>query len=318
MEDVMTKMRTVVALVVLLAACAGPSPADTTATPTDTTAGQAAAFPVTVTGTNGQVAIEAMPTSIVSLSPTATEMLFAVGAGEQVTAVDDYSYYPEEAPVTDLSGFTPNVEAIVAYDPDLVILSDDVDGVVGALEDLGVEVLQLLGREVVDMEDVYGHLRVIGAATGHREEAARVVARLQSDIDAALSAAGSAGEGLTYYHELDSTLYTVTSETFVGYLYGLFGLDNIADEVDRDGAAFGYPQLTQEYVLSADPDLIFVTDCCGDTPETVAARAGWGDLTAVADDSVVVVDDDIASRWGPRVVEMIGAISEAVSEVGAR
>ena len=128
------------------------APAETTAPPatatsesesTTTTAAVADGPFTVIEAANGTVEITARPEAIVSLSPTATEMLFAIGAGDQVVAVDEFSYYPEEAPVTELSGFTPNLEAIGAYAPDLVVVANDLDGIVGALEAVGVPVLLL-------------------------------------------------------------------------------------------------------------------------------------------------------------------------------
>ncbi len=320
----MRRIAWVAALAIALAACSGSAGTDTTGdtvvdaatttTPSTTIAVAETTFPVTVSATNGDVTIEERPETIVSISPTGTEMLFAVGAGDQVVAVDEYSYFPAEAPVTDLSGFTPNVEAIAAYDPDLVVVSDDIDGVVGALTGLGIPTLQLAGFEVASLDDVYRQIETMGTATGHAQEAAQLTAEMRSEVDRLLTAVDSADTPLTYYHELDSTFYTVTSSTFIGYLYSLFGLENIADPADADGQAFGYPQLSEEFILEADPDFIFVTDCCGDSAATVAERPGWSDLSAVRSQAVVVFDDDVSSRWGPRIVEFLRGISRAIDE----
>ena len=305
-------------LALVLAACSGGTATTTTGTEPEATTGSTEVavqpvFPVTVTGTNGEVTIDAEPQAIVSLSPTGTEMLFAIGAGSQVTAVDEYSYYPPDAPVTDLSGFQPNVEAIASYDPDLVLVSDDIGGVIGALEGLGIAVLQLSG-DVTTLGDVYRQIEILGEATGKPAEAEAVVAEMKDMVDKALALAPDSAAGLSYYHELDPTYYSATSATFIGHLYGLFGLENIADAADADGSSAGYPQLSEEYILEANPDFIFVTDCCGDTAQTVAERAGWGDLTAVRSNSIVVFDDDISSRWGPRIVEFIRGIAQAIEE----
>jgi iron complex transport system substrate-binding protein len=262
----------------------------------------------TVEAANGSVDIPDRPEAIVSLSPTATEMLFDIGAGDQVVAVDEFSYYPDEAPVTDLSGFTPNLEAIGSYAPDLVIVANDLDGIVGALDAVGVPVLLL--PAAARFGDVYDQLRTLGEATGHAESADAAAEILESEIQAAIDAAGTDAQGLSVYHELDPTLYSITSTTFIGLVYDAFGLENIADPADADG--FGYPQLSAEYLIEADPDLIFVTDCCGDTPETVAERPGWDNISAVRNGAITVVDDDVASRWGPRLVEFFRAVSDAI------
>ncbi len=252
---------------------------------------------------------------IVSISPTGTEILFAIGAGDRVVAVDDYSYYPPEAPVTDLSGWQPNVEAIASYDPDLVVMGSDGD-IEANLESLGIAVLGIDAPATFD--EVYVQIAQFGETTGQIDEAAALISEMRSEIGALIDAAPDAS-GLTYYHELTDGLYSVTSSTFIGQVYSLFGLDNIADPADSDGSSYGYPQLSNEYIVDADPDLIFLADtlCCGQNAETVAARTGWDLLSAVGHGRVVELNDDIVSRWGPRLVEFIAAISDAVISIGA-
>ena len=268
-------------------------------------------------GTTTTAAAEDVPERIVSLSPTATEMLFAIDAGDQVVAVDDQSNYPAEAPRTDLSGFEPNVEAIVGKDPDLVVLSEDTGDVVSGLEAAEVETLLLPAATTLD--DSYDQLEKLGDATGHEAEADDVVQGMKDDIKEITSSLPEPeGPKPTYYHELDQTLFTATSSTFIGQVYDLVGLENIADPADSDGS--GYPQLSAEYVVDKNPDLIFLADtkCCAQTEETVAARPGWGSLDAVTSDHVVELDDDIASRWGPRVVDLLRTVADEVAQVTAR
>ncbi len=290
-----------------------PTASSTTATPSPATTDDQseAAFPVTVTDTSGaDVTLDASPTAIVSLSPTATESLFAIGAGDQVTAVDQYSYYPEEAPVTDLDAFTPNVEAIADYDPDLVIAQDA--GLADQLAELDIPLLVQSAPATFD--DVYAQIAQLGVVTGQDDGAEDVVTRMQSDIDKLVGDAPDA-TGQTYLHELDSTLYSVTSDTFVGEVYDLFGLENIADAVEDP--AGGYPKLSPEYVVDANPDWIFLADASfGESAETVAERPGWDTIDAVADGRVVPLPEDIPSRWGPRVVDFVQVIADALGETG--
>ena len=260
---------------------------------------------------------EAAPERIVSLAPTPTEMLFAIGAGDQVVAVDDQSNHPEGTPQTDLSGFEPNVEAISDHEPDLVVLTDDVGDVVAGLEALDVETLLLPAATTLD--DTYEQLEQLGEATGHEDEATEVVEGMQADIDEITSSLPEREDPApTYYHELDQALFTATSETFIGQVYDLVGLENVADAADADGS--GYPQLSAEYLLDQDPDLIFLADtkCCGQNAETVAARPGWAELQAVQEGRVVELDDDVASRWGPRVVDLLRTVADEVAQVPAR
>jgi iron complex transport system substrate-binding protein len=270
-------------------------------------------FPVTVTADNGDVSIARRPERVISLSATATEILFAVGAGEQVLAVDSVSNYPHEAPFTDLSAFTPNVEAIAGLDPDLVVISFDPDGLAETLNGLGIPVI--LQGTPPTLSGAYAQIEVLGAATGNLGEAALVIAEMQVVIAGIVENVAASDVQLTYFHELGAELYSVTSTTFIGEIYGLFGLENIADGEDSDG--WGYPQLTIEYILDSDPDLIFLADtkCCGQTAATVRERPGWGALKAVSSGGVIEMDDDIASRWGPRIVEYVRFVAEAITAI---
>jgi iron complex transport system substrate-binding protein len=271
---------------------------------------------VTTSATTTTAAPEA-PDRIVSMSPTATEMLFAIGAGDQVVAVDDYSNYPEDAPITDLSAYEPNVEAITTYEPDLVVLSDGTGEVAASLEQIGIEVLALPAATTLD--DAYAQIAQLGDVTGHRDEADKVVEDMQADLEELVAEVPERATPLTYFHELDNTLYSVTSDTFIGEVYALAGLENVADPADADGQSGGYPQLSAEFLVQADPDLVFLADtkCCQQTAETFGARPGFEVLQAVTEGHVVPLDDDIASRWGPRVVDLLRAIVDAVKAIPA-
>jgi cobalamin transport system substrate-binding protein len=270
-------------------------------------------YPVTVIGTNGKVTVTKRPTRIVSLSPTATESLFAIGAGKQVVAVDDQSDYPKSAPRTALSGFTPNVEAIAAYRPDLVVIAYDPKGLSGALGRLGITVLHQDGAK--SFKGAYQQIRQLGVVTGHESAAVKVVRSMKARIAKVVADARKARSGLTVYHELDPTLFSATSKTFIGQVYTALGLRNIADAADSAG--FGFPQLSSEYVVSENPDLIVLADtvCCGQKASTVAARPGWDKISAVRTGSIVRVDDSIASRWGPRLVNFFRAMSSALARL---
>jgi iron complex transport system substrate-binding protein len=301
-----------VLLALVLSGCGGDG-AEPAAAPATTSAvdeAPADPFPVTIEAENGSVVLEQEPDRIVSLSPTATESLFAIGAGEQVIAVDDQSNYPAEAPVTDLSGFQPSIEAIAGYDPDLVVAGFDPGGLVDGLEKVGVTVL--LQPAAADLEEAYEQMEELGLATGHTLEAEELVTTMQGQIDDLVETAE--GEGLTVYHELGPDFFSATSQTFVGSVYELLGLENIADEAGAE--APDYPQLSAEYIVSSDPDLIVLADtkCCGQTAEKLAARPGWRQIGAVAEGHVLEADDDVASRWGPRTVDFVELVVRAIPE----
>jgi iron complex transport system substrate-binding protein len=304
-----------IAAVLLLTSC-DPAPS-ASVSPSSPRAGaeepEGVRYPLTVETPGGSLTIPERPERIVSLSPTATENLFAIGAGEQVVAVDDQSNYPEDAPTTDLSGYEPNVEAIASYEPDLVVYATEPGDLGSSLEGLGISAL--LQPAASDMRDVYGQIEQLGLVTDHVEEAEAVTFEMREDVSAIGVAAATLGRGLSFYHELDDTYYSVTSDTFIGHMYEIFGLENIADEAK--GAAGGYPQLSAEYIIEADPDLIFLADtkCCGQTRATVAARPGWDRIEAVEQGNVIALDDDVASRWGPRTVWLLRRIGDVVLRV---
>jgi iron complex transport system substrate-binding protein len=291
-----------------LAACSSGS-----TSPQSTPSSSAAQYPVTV----GSVTLDKQPAKIISLGPTATEMLFAVGAGKQVTAADSLSNYPADAPKSDLEAFKPNAEAIAAKNPDLVVLTNDTNKIVDQLTALKIPTFLVPAANTLD--DTYKELADLGKLTGHADEAAKAVSDVKSQLDTIVKSVAPRSKPLTYYYELSPDLYSVTSKTFVGSIFSLFGLKNIADVSDPDGKAFGYPQLNAEALVKANPDMIFLADtkCCQQSADTVKARAGWAGVTAVSKGQVVGLDDDVASRWGPRVVDLARAIADAVTKVAA-
>jgi iron complex transport system substrate-binding protein len=270
-------------------------------------------FPVTIATAAGKVTVAKKPSRIVSLSPTATESLFAIGAGPQVIAVDDQSDYPKSAPKTALSGFTPNVEAIAAYRPDLVIAAYDPKGLSEALRKLGITVI--VHGTAATFKGAYQQLRQLGLVTGHEPQAVRVIGRMKATIGEVVRTSRTRADGLSVYHELTPDFFSASSKSFVGKVYAALGLRNIADAADSAGT--GYPQLSAEYIVSSSPDLIVLADvvCCGQKPSTVAARPGWDRINAVRTGSIVRIDDSIASRWGPRLVNFFRAMSAALARL---
>jgi iron complex transport system substrate-binding protein len=267
-------------------------------------------FPVTLQTASGRVTIPRRPTRIVSLSPTATENLFAVGAGRQVVAVDEFSNYPARAPRTKLSGFQPNAEAIAGFRPDLVLLHTGGE-IVGQLRALGIRVIHL--PAAATLNQAYSELIQVGRATGHPQAAQRVVRSMKARIGAAVKQARRRGSArLSVYHELTTDYYSASSRTFIGQVYKLFGLRNIADAAA--GANSGYPKLSAEHIIASSPDVIVLADskCCGQSYATVAARPGWGTINAVRNRRVIRADDDVVSRWGPRIVGFVRAVANVV------
>ena len=289
----------------LLLAPLSPASAATTATK----------YPLTISSGGYSTTIAKKPTRIISLSPSATESLFEIGAGKQVLAVDSYSNFPKSAPITDLSAFEPNVEAIIALKPDLVVLSVDAMKsmvVKEALEKLKIPVLMEKAPET--LAQAYKEIEVLGEVTDHTSEAKKVTFKMAALIKSIINRTKKTVK-ITFFHELDNTLYSVTSDTFIGKVYKDFGLINIADKA-AGADSYGYPQLSAEYLLKADPDVIFLADAeYGESAATVKARAGWSGITAVAKKNVFALPNDIPSRWGPRLVDFYRYVAACLSKV---
>lgn len=303
-------------LVPTLVACSvetsGDATADETVAAGATTTTEAAAFPVTV----GDLTLNAEPQRIVSMSATATEMLFAIGAGDKVIAVDNFSNYPAQtAELEKVDAYQPNVEAISALEPDLVIISYDPGNLVEQLNALSIPVF--VAYAVSNLDGAYEQLEQLGALTGRLAEAVQLSATMQAEIAEIVAGVTKTEPPLTYFYELDPTLYTITSNTFVGGVMASLGLVSVADGVE---AGNDYPQLSAEVLVDKDPSIIFLADtkCCAQSLQTVAERDGWAELTAVKTGSVVELDDDIASRWGPRLVDLVRLVAEAVASVLAK
>jgi cobalamin transport system substrate-binding protein len=300
--------------VIVLSACGGGGSGGTP--PPTQTASTQAVFPVTLHAANGDVRIAHRPAHIISLSPTATEILYAIGAGSQVAAVDELSNYPPSAPVTTLSGFQPNVEAIAGFSPDLVIAAEDAGGLVHGLQGLTIPVI--IAPAADDLAASYTQIAELGAATGHPDKANALVQQMTMQIGAILAGVPKPAHLISVYHELDSTFFSATSQTFIGHVYTLLGLSNIAD--GASASVHDYPQLSAEYIIQASPGLIVLGDtkCCQQTVASVSARAGWNTIAAVRSGQVVLADDDIASRWGPRIVDFIRIVAQHVVAIEQR
>jgi cobalamin transport system substrate-binding protein len=296
-----------------VAACASSgTPAPSSAPATTTSSAAATQFPVTVHAANGSVTITRKPTAILSLSATATEMLFAIGAGPQVKAVDRDSDYPPNVPRTSLNALQLNVEAVAAYQPDLVVAAGLSKAQSRQLATLSVHVLD--EPAATDISQSYQQLTQLGDATGHPDGAATVIAHMKQQIAAIVHSTPK--RPATYYYELDQTYYSVTSATFIGRALRLLGLTSIADSGKGAAASGGYPQLSAEFILNADPGYVFLADtrCCKQSAATVARRPGWSTLSAVRSGRVVALDDDIASRWGPRIVDLLRTVAETIQQ----
>ena len=257
----------------------------------------------------------ASPSKIISLSPSATEDLFAIGAGPQVIAVDDLSNFPANAPVSKLSAYDPNVEAIAAYSPDLVIMNSTATkeaDVATQLQALGIKVYTEISPNSISQ--AYSEISDLGSATGHAAQASSVIAGMKGAIAKIVKGARKRNP-LSFFHEVDNTNYSATSQTFIGHVYSDFNLKNIADGAKLADAS-GYPQLQSEYIIKANPRLIFLGDAqYGESAKTVAKRPGWSNISAVKNKHVIALPADIPSRWGPRLVDLYRCISTSIAKI---
>lgn len=319
-----------IALALATAACGG-SPR-TTSTPTTTAPATSSrstrpparpttrrarpAYPLTVKSSAGTAVVKSRPTRIVSLSPTATEDLFAIGAGRQVVAVDSYSDYPADAPHTKIDALSPNLEAVANYKPDLVVVSDGPARFNAELTKLHIPVVN--EPAAANLHQAYGEITQLGRLTGHLSSAEAVVANMKKRIARLVTEVKKAHPPLTYYYELSTApYYTVTSDTFVGSLLSRLGLKDIADKAGVH-AAGGYPQISSESIVAARPDLIFLADTGaqgGQTPASVRKRPGWSSIPAVKDHAILALDPDIASRWSPRIVSLLRQVVAELHKV---
>jgi iron complex transport system substrate-binding protein len=278
---------------------------------------QAAAtkYPLTVKFGGYVTTIPKKPTKIVSLSPSATEIFYAVGAGSQILAVDSLSNFPANAPVSQISAFEPNVEAILAKKPDLVLLSVDsikAPQIRDALMKFDIPVL--MEKAPATLKDVYAENTLLARVTDRQAGAVKLNASMARSIKNIVAKAKKSAK-IRIYHELDDTYYSVTSNTFIGKVYKDFGAINIADAASGADSS-GYPQLSAEYLVKSDPQVIFLADAqYGVTADSVSKRAGWSQISAVKNSKIVELPADIPSRWGPRLVNFYRLIGNSLAKV---
>ena len=272
-------------------------------------------YPITIKFGGYSTTIAKKPTKIISLSPSATEIFYAIGAGSQILAVDNLSNYPANTPLSEISAFEPSVEAILAKKPDLVLLSIDstkAPQIRNALVKLGIPVL--MEKAPATLKDVYAENTLLARVTDRQAGAVKLNASMAKSIKETLAKAQKSSK-IRVFHELDDTYYSVTSNTFIGKVYKDFGVVNIADAAAGADNS-GYPQLSAEYLLKSDPQVIFLADAqYGVTADSVSKRAGWSQISAVKNKKIVELPADIPSRWGPRLVEFYKLIGASLAKV---
>lgn len=310
----------IAALALLVAACSSsddPTPTSTATAEPTTAATEAATAtttpeptatpipPVVVTDSDGfELEFAGPPSRIVSFSPGATEILFAIGAGDQVIAADQFSDFPAEtADLEEVSYSEPDPERSLGLDPDLIIMATRQQESVEQFR--GLDLVVLFNREPESIEGVLENIALLGRVTGHEAEATALVADMQARLDVVTEAIEGVEIGPRVFYELSDGLYTAAPDTFIGGTLSLLKAQNVAE-----GAESAFPQLTAEALIDANPEVILMADAeFGGDPETVAARPGWDAIDAVINNRLYPVDPDIGNRPGPRIVEAVEAVA---------
>jgi iron complex transport system substrate-binding protein len=298
--------------ILLLTACA-PAPAEPAAPPASVEPTLSPSNTLT-DGLGRTITLDGPPQRIVSLAPSNTEILFAIGAGSQVVGRDEFTNYPEEAlalPNVGGSWGNYNAEAIVDLNPDLVLAAEiNPPELVESLEKLGLTVFWL--PNPTDIDGIYEIMETVAGLTGHEAETAVLVESLKDRVEAVTSKTSSLTDKPAVFYELDSTEpnapYTAGAGTFVELLIENAGGTNIGSAMDSPWA-----QISLEQLVVMDPEIILLGDSAyGVTPESVAARAGWESISAVKNEAVYPFNDDLASRPGPRMVDGLEAMARLI------
>lgn len=245
------------------------------------------------------------PKRIISLSPSITEILFEIGSGNQVIAVDNLSNYPNEAPITDISAYDPNVEAISLLNPDLVILSYNIKNLKTALKKIGIETIYLPAP--LNFEDILDQIDYLGLQTGNEDKAKKLISKMKNRMKT-LQKLRENEKATKIYHEIDPNYYSPSKFSFIGDIYQKLNYKNVADKADISN--LGYPKLSPELIISENPDLIVLPGKDNKYVEKVKLRPGWGYIEAVKKNNFLLTNNDIASRWGPRILNFASILVE--------
>ena len=243
------------------------------------------------------------PYRIISLSPSLSEILFSIGAGEQVIAVDNYSNYPTNAPKTNLSAYEPNLEAIASLEPDLVIFSYDIGHLSKGLNLAGIRTLLLPAPN--DFDEILQQIKILGQITINTKKAEKLIFFMEDEMGK-LILKRKKQQPQKIYHEIDENYYSASTFSFIGSIYAKLNFINIADPADK--GEHGYPKLSPEHIIASNPDLIITTGENKERILKIKKRPGWKHINAIKNNMLLEIDPDIASRWGPRIINFASDI----------
>lgn len=311
-----------VSMVLVLAACStskvteeGTPPAESSApstTPSETpgeAAGESAAITI-VDGIGKEVTLDKKPERIISLMPSNTEILYALGAGDQVVGVTELCNYPEDAAtkakVSD--SFNINIEEIVALKPDVVFAYTlGQPEAVQKLEELGIKVITI--KSAGNIDDVYSDIELIAKATGNEDKAKEIINGMKQKLEGIVSKVSTIDTKKRVYLEISPSpdIWTAGSGTFQDELLKLIGVENIFGDVE------GWASVSEEVVISSKPDIILTTVGYAPEPEKeILARSSWQEIPAIKNNHVYYVDSDLTTRPGPRIVDGVEVLFQAV------
>lgn len=294
-------------LIIALVGCAGAK-----APEASESGGAAVPEPISVVDDAGRtVEVVKNPQRLISLAPSNTEILFALGLGDKVVGVTDFCDYPEEAKAIEQVGtyFEPNIEIIFSLSPDLVLAITDLPEVIAKLEELGVPALIL---DPSDLEGILADIQLVGKATGAEREAEALVSEMRERIAVVTEKAGEVKERPRVFCEIDATdpskPWTTGPSSFMDAMIRLSGGTNVAADAESP-----WPQLSAEEIIAKDPEIIILADYkYGVTAESVRERPGWEVITAVKEGTICDIDDDLISRPGPRIVDGLEAVAKII------
>lgn len=257
------------------------------------------------------VEIARTPQRFVSLAPSNTEILFALGLDDEVVGVTDFCDYPEEAKAIEQVGtyFEPNIEKIFSLSPDLVLAITGLPEVIAKLEELGIPALIL---DPSDLEGILADIQLVGKATGAERKAEALVSEMRGRIAVVTEKAAEVKGRPKVFCEIDATdpskPWTTGPGSFMDAMIRLSGGTNVAADAESP-----WPQLSAEEIIDKDPQIIILADSkYGVTAESVRERPGWEVITAVKEGAIYDIDDDLISRPGPRIVDGLEAVAKII------
>jgi len=243
---------------------------------------------------------------IVSLSTTHTEIVQALGGGELLVGADSFSQTPET--VKKIDAFTATTDEILELNPDVVLIAFDINEIVTDLE--GKEMKYALLPPARNFEDVYSQIEIIGNLIHRENEAKNLISSMREDVSTILQ--NTTFKDIKIFHEIGYTygIYTVNKNSFIGEIYNLLGVKNIANELE-DPYSSGYPEISEEKIIESNPDLIVVghSDYLN---KDLSIRTSWKNLTAVKSNNIYFLDENLANNWGINTVDLLNVLNEII------